>query len=101
MPAPYADLQRYRLPGARFPLRFELNGEQWALRTFWVEGGGHWRCYLEGPKIWNVCSGSSRECIECTLRESGVPVPARTFVGTAFRQLVSLGLAERVPDRRR
>jgi hypothetical protein len=73
-----------------------MNGEQWTLRTFWVEGGGHWRCYLEGPKTWNVCSGSSRGCIEALLRDVGVQIPARTFVGTAFRRLVDLGLAERL-----
>ena len=82
---PYENLQTYRLPGAAFPLRFTMHGKQWELRTSYVEGGGLWRCYLEGPKTWNVCCGHTHADIERALRETGVEIPSRTFVGTAFR----------------
>lgn len=93
---PYENLQTYRLPGATFPLHFTMQGEAWRLETFYVEGGGHWRCYLMGPKTWNVCCGHDQVNIERDLRETGVEIPGRTFVGTTFRYLARLGVAERL-----
>src|SRR5438552_18468749 len=94
--APYENLQTYRLPGATFPLRFTMHGTAWRLETLYVEGGGHWRCYLEGPKIWVICAGTNKESIERDLMEIGVEIPARTFPGTVFRYLVGAELAERL-----
>jgi hypothetical protein len=96
MPGLYENVQRYRLPAATFPLRFHMLGKSWELRTFWVEGGGHWRCYLVGVTTWNVCSGSTRIEIEHALRESGVLIPSKTFIGTAFRHLERSGVAQRL-----
>ena len=93
---PYENLQTYRLPGATFPLRFTMYGQSWRLETSLIEGAGHWRCYLEGPAHWYVCCGRDQEKIEQALRETGVEIAARTFVGTTFRHLIKLGLAERV-----
>jgi hypothetical protein len=79
-------------------MRFELHGQAWEFRTFWVEGGGHWRCYLEGPKRWNVDSGADEDGLLRKLRETGVEITRASFVGTVFRHLEKLGLAERVHD---
>lgn len=93
---PYENLQTYRLPGATFPLQFTMYGQVWQLENSLIEGAGHWRCYLEGPAHWYVCCGRDQEKIERALRETGVEIAARTFVGTTFRHLIKLGLAERL-----
>ena len=93
---PYENLQTWRLPSATFPVHFTMYGNRWRLETGYVEGAGHWRCMLEGPKHWYVCCERDQEMIERSLRETGIAIPARTFVGTVFRHLRSIGLAERV-----
>lgn len=90
------ELQTFRLPGAQFPLRFTVFGQEWRLETLYVQGGGHWRCMLEGPQHWYVSTGFNQESLERDLREVGVEIRARTFPGTVFRHLVQMGLAEQL-----
>jgi hypothetical protein len=85
---------RYRLPGAAFPLRFRFWEREWRLELVCVSGAGHWRCMIEGPQSWYVCCGNDHADLEQQLTGAGIEIRSRTFVGTVFRQLAHLGVAE-------
>lgn len=93
---PYQNLQRWRLPNATFPFRFQFWQREWRLEIGYVNGAGHWRCMLEGPQHWYVCCGNDQADMERQLTVTGIAVPARTFAGTVFRRLEEMGLAERM-----
>jgi hypothetical protein len=86
----------YRLPNASFPVRFEMLGEIWELQVRPVEHGTFWAAQLVGPSRWHAAHGASQQLLEAALRNDGVSIGSRTFVGTAFRRLADLGFAERL-----
>ena len=92
----YQNLILYRLPGATFPLQFTFWERQWRLETAYVEGAGHWRCMIEGPQCWYVCSGHNQIDLEKKLTETGIEIPSRTFPGTVFRFLYQAGIAQKL-----
>lgn len=90
------DVVTYRLPGAVFPIRFEMLGQDWELRTFAVHGGGYWAAMFEGNGRWQITSAPNQERLESVLREAGVEILRRTFTATLFLRLSQLKIAVRV-----
>ena len=93
----YVNLVRYRLPGATFPLHFLFWQREWRLETVLINGAGSWRCMLEGPQHWFICSAHTQADLERQLTVTGVNISSRTFPGTVFRQLLAQGVAEVLP----